>query len=44
MKSYSVPIQMEATENYYSLVTLFIMLNKMVLSFECMREILWSDH
>ena len=43
MKSYSVPIQMEATEQH-SLVTLFIMLNKVVLSFECMREILWSDH
>ena len=43
MKSYSVPIQMEATEQH-SLVTLFIMLNKVVLSFECMREILWSHH
>ena len=33
MKSYSATIQMKATEQYF-LVVLFIMLYKMVLSFE----------
>ena len=36
-------IRMKAIEQHF-LVTLFIILNKGVLSFECMREILWSDH
>ena len=34
---------MKAIEQHF-LVTLFIILNKVVLSFECMHEILWSDH
>ena len=43
MKSYGVNIQMKATELYFPMV-LFIMLYRMVLSFESVDEILWSDH
>ena len=43
MKSYGVTIQMKATEQYFPVV-LFIMLYKMVLTFEAMDEILWCDH
>ena len=41
MKSYGVTIQMKVTEQYFSLV-LFIMLHKMVLTFEFGDEM--SDH
>ena len=43
MKSYGVTIQMKATEQY-SPVVLFIMLYKVVLTFESVYEILWCDH
>ena len=43
MKSYGVAIQMKATEQY-SPVVLFIMLYKVVLTFESVHEILWCDH
>ena len=43
MKSYGVTIQMKATEQYFPVV-LFIMLYKVVLTFECVDEILWCDH
>jgi len=43
MKSESVTIQMKATEQYF-LVVLFIMLYKVVLTFESVKEILKSDH
>ena len=43
MKSYDVTIQMKATEQYFPVV-LFIMLYKMVLTFESVDEILWCDH
>ena len=43
MKSYSVTIQMKATEQYF-LVVLFIMLYKVVLTFESVDEILWCYH
>ena len=43
MKSLSVTIQMKATENYVPLV-LFIMLYKVVLTFESVHEILKCDH
>ena len=43
MKSYSVTIQMKATEQYFPVV-LFIMLYKVVLNFESVDEILWCDH
>ena len=43
MKSYSVTIQMKATEQYFP-VALFIMLYKVVLNFESVDEILWCDH
>jgi len=43
MKSLSVTIQMKATENYVPLV-LFIMLDKVVLAFESVHEILKCDH
>ena len=39
MKSYSVIIEMKATEQYFPVV-LFIMLHKVVLSFESVEEIL----
>ena len=43
MKSYGVTIQMKATEQYF-LVVLFIMLYKVVRTFESVDEILWCDH
>ena len=43
MKSYSVTIQMKATEQYFPVV-LFIMLYKVVLTFESVDEILWCYH
>ena len=43
MKSLSVTIQMKATEQYFPVV-LFIMLYKVVLSFESVDEILKCDH
>ena len=43
MKSWSVTIQMNATEQYFPVV-LFIMLYKVVLSFESVDEILKCDH
>ena len=43
MKSYGVTIQMKATEQYFPVV-LFIMLHKVVLTFESVDEILWCDH
>ena len=43
MKSYGVTIQLKATEQYFSVV-LFIMLYKVVLTFESVDEILKCDH
>ena len=43
MKASGVAIQMKATEQYFRVV-LFIMLNKVVLTFESVAEILWCDH
>ena len=43
MKSCAVTIQMKATEQYVPVV-LFIMLYKVVLTFESVDEILWCDH
>ena len=43
MNSYGVTIQMKATEQYFPVV-LFIMLYKVVLTFESVDEILWCDH
>ena len=43
MKSYSVTIQMKATELYFPVV-LFIMLYKVVLTFESVTEILKCHH
>ena len=43
MKSYGVTIQMKATEQYFPVV-LFIMLYKVVLTFESVDEILWCYH
>ena len=43
MKSYDVTIQMKATEQYFPVV-LSIMLVKVVLTFESVDKILWSDH
>ena len=43
MKSLSVTIQMKATEQYFPVV-LFIMLYKVVLTFESVYEILKCDH
>ena len=42
IKSYGVTIQMKATEQYFPVV-LFVMLYKVVLSFEFVDEILWCD-
>ena len=42
MKSCGVTIQMKATEKY-SLVVLFIMLYKVVPTFESVDEILWCE-
>ena len=41
MKSYGVTIQMKATEQYFPVV-LYLMLCKLVLTFESMNEILNS--
>ena len=43
MKSLSVTIQMKATEQYFPVVV-FIMLYKVVLTFESVDEILKCDH
>ena len=43
MKSYGVTIQMKATEQFFPVV-LFILLYKVVLTFEFVDEILWCDH
>ena len=43
MKSYGVTIQMKATEQYFPVV-LFIMLYKVVLTFESVDEILWCGY
>ena len=43
MKLYSVAIQMEATEQYFPVVQ-FVMLYKVVLTFESVDEILKCDH
>ena len=43
MKSLSVTIQMKATEQYFHVV-LFIMLYKVVLTFDSVDEILKCDH
>ena len=43
MKSYDVTIQMKVTEQYFPVV-LFIMLYKVVLTFESVDEILPCDH
>ena len=43
IKSLSVTIQMKATEQYFPVV-LFIMLYKVVLTFESTDEICWCDH
>ena len=43
MKLLSVTTEMKATEQYFPVV-LFIMLYKVVLTFESADEILWYDH
>ena len=43
MKSWSVTIQMKATDQYFPVV-LFIMLYKVVLTFEFLHETLTCDH
>ena len=43
MKPYYVAIQMKATEQCFPVV-LFIMLYKVVLTFESVDEIPWCDH
>ena len=43
MKYYGVTIQMKGTEQYFPVV-LFIMLYKVVLSFESVDEILCCEH
>jgi len=43
VKSLSLTIQMKATENYFPVV-LFIVLCKVVLTFESVDEILKCDH
>ena len=43
MKSYGLTIQIKATEQYFPVV-LFIMLYKVVLTFESVDEILKCDH
>ena len=43
MKSYGVIVQMKATEQYFPVV-LFIMLYKVILTFESVDEILWCYH
>ena len=44
MKSYSVTIQMKATEQYFSVVLFIMLLYKVVLTFESVNEILQCDH
>ena len=44
MKSQSVTIQMKATEQYFQPVVLLIMLDKVVLTFDSVDEILQCDH
>ena len=43
MKSYSVTMQMKASEQYFPVV-LFIMLHKVILTFESVDEIVKCDH
>ena len=43
MKFHGVTIQMKATEQYFPVV-MFIMLYKVVLTFESVDEIPWCDH
>ena len=43
MKSLSVTVQMKATEQYFH-VMLFIMLHKVILTFDSVSEILKCDH
>jgi len=43
MKSCGVTIQMKASEQYFPVV-LFIMLCKVLLTFESVDEFLWCDH
>ena len=43
MKSYSVTIQMKATEQYFPVV-LFVMLYKVILTFESVDKIRKCDH
>ena len=43
MKLLSVTTEMKATERYFPVI-LFIMLYKVVLTFESVDEILWYDH
>ena len=43
MKSCGVTIRMKATEQYFPVV-LFIMLYKVVRTFESVDEVLWCDH
>ena len=43
MKSSSVTIQMKATDQYFPVV-LFILLYKMILTFESVDKIAWCDH
>ena len=43
MKSYSVTIQMKATEQYFPVV-LFVTLYNLVLTFESVDQILKCDH
>ena len=43
MKSFGVTIQMETIEQHVPVV-LFIMLYKVVLTFESVDEVLWCDH
>ena len=44
MKSQSVTIQVKATEQYFPVTACFIMLYKVVLTFEPVDEILKCDH
>ena len=43
MKSFTVKIQIKATEQYFPVV-LFIMLHKVAVIFEFVDEILWCVH
>ena len=43
MKPYGVTIQIKATEQYFPVV-LFIMLYKVVQTFESVDKTLWCDH